>query len=619
MNRPLAWVLGAVLVAIVAAGFIPLSLWSAPLQQALVREVARTASLDVSATGPVKVVALPVPRVIYSNVRIGHPDGTVLVVADRLVADLSLPDLIAGQVEFAGLRLLRPQLSIDTAGSRPEQTAALKRAIQAPKASEEARQADSAKFGGLSIVDGSLRLKTNEDLTIVVEGVNATIDWPNLGATATLSGRAVWRGEKFEVDLLLGKPAEVLRGERSPFTIKLSSRLLDLSADGSISGGARWIVDARMASSSERFAQFLALVDAQPPIPGRLARFGLSGRLRALPNSATLSDVKLSIDGNSFDGSLTLLAGDKRPKISGTLATRNYVLRTRESGLPPVRREQQWSKEGLTIGRLDLLDADLRISAAQASLGHLELKDAGFVIALEDGLLEITTANAEAFGGALRGRWRFNSRAATPELDATGSFRNINIASFLRAIGHANVASGSTSGEFTIQTLGLNVHTMMQNATGSLRANARSVEMMGVDLERALRRTERRPLSIASELRNGQTNFVQAELEAKIEDGVFNIERVIAVGPGAEVSVTGDASLPERLLRLEVTARQPRPAKPAPNAKEAPAIVLDLVGSWERPALFIDPETLIRRSEAAAPLWRRAEPPPPPAIAPPER
>lgn len=237
MNRPLAWVLGAVLVAIVAAGFIPLSLWSAPLQQALVREVARTASLDVSATGPVKVVALPVPRVIYSNVRIGHPDGTVLVVADRLVADLSLPDLIAGQVEFAGLRLLRPQLSIDTAGSRPEQTAALKRAIQAPKASEEARQADSAKFGGLSIVDGSLRLKTNEDLTIVVEGVNATIDWPNLGATATLSGRAVWRGEKFEVDLLLGKPAEVLRGERSPFTIKLSSRLLDLSADGSISGG----------------------------------------------------------------------------------------------------------------------------------------------------------------------------------------------------------------------------------------------------------------------------------------------------------------------------------------------------------------------------------------------
>src|SRR5690606_19038559 len=126
----------------------------------------------------------------------------------------------------------------------------------APSASEEARRADRARIGGIKIVDGSLRVRAHERFAILVENVNAGVDWPNLGAMATLTGQGVWRGEKFDLDLLLGKPAEVLRGEKSPFTAKLSSRLIDVSADGALSGGARWMLDARVASSSERFLQF---------------------------------------------------------------------------------------------------------------------------------------------------------------------------------------------------------------------------------------------------------------------------------------------------------------------------------------------------------------------------
>ena len=117
----------------------------------------------------------------------------------------------------------------------------------------------------------------------------------------------------------------------------------------------------------------------------------------------------------------------------------------------------------------------------------------------------------------MRGRWTFDSRSATPELAGSGSFRNINIASFLRSVGHANVASGAATGEFRLQSRGSSVHAMMQNASGKAQATIRAPEIIGVDLERALRRTERRPLSIPAEMRTGQTTFLSADIEASID------------------------------------------------------------------------------------------------------
>jgi AsmA protein len=608
MKKTLAWVAGGLLGAVTAVGFIPISFGSAHLRAALKDQFALAAGLDASSNERVTVAVLPYPRVTYSNVRIGHPEDSFTLVTERLTTELSLRALAMGRLEFAALRLVRPDISIDASAERPEHASVIRRAMNAPSSSEESRAADRVRLGSLRIVDGVIRARAKNNSSILIERINATVDWPNLGASASLTGRGVWRGERFNLDVLLARPAEVLRGERSPFIGKLTSKLIEVAIDGTLAGGVRWMIDARLASNSERFTQLLSLAGVSPPIPGRLARFGLSGQLRALSHTATLSDVRLTLDANAFEGSLTVQAGEKRPKISGTLATRVYELRTSEAGLPAMQRDRQWSKDGFAIGRLDLLDADLRLSATRLNIGRLAIADAGFVIALDDGLLEITTASAEAYGGAFRGRWRFNSRVATPELEATGTVRNVNIGALMRALGRPGIGAGVAAGEYTLQTSGSSVHAMMQNASGALKASIRNLDIVGVDLERALRRTERRPLSIPAELRTGQTSFASAEIDGKIDTGLFRLARAIATGPGVEASAAGEISLPDRTLRVEVAAQQPRPARSAGDGKEAPALVLDIEGSWNAPALSLDPESLIRRSEAAAPLLRRAQP-----------
>lgn len=612
MKRAMAWAAGSVLAATLAVGFIPLSIWAEPLRLALQEQVLRTSGLEGKATGRVTIAALPYPRVTYSNVEASRSDGSFAMSAENLTANISVLGLLTGAIEFHGLRLGRPQISIDAASVNPGNAAAepIRRAMRAVSASDEARRADQARMAGIKLVDATISIRTRDNAWVRVDNLNAKLDWPNLGATATFAGSGRWRGEKFDIALLVAKPAEVLRGEKSPFTVKLSSSLIDISADGAISGGARWMLDARLASTSERFTPLLALLNAQPPIPGRLARFAVSGKLRALPQSATLSDIKLAVDANAFEGSLTLLAGVKRPKVSGTLATRTYDLGSDHALLPVMQRDQQWSREGFAIGRLDLFDADLRLSAGRLNLGVATLTDVGFVVALDDGLLEVTTASAEAYGGAFRGRWRFNSRTATPELDATGSFRNVNLSALLRGMGYGPTANGTAGGEYTLQTSGSNVLSMMQNATGNVSASVRTPEIIGLDLERAVRRTERRPLSVPSELRSGQTSFATADIEAKADNGVLKLERVVASGPGVELIANGAISIVDRTLQIEAAARLPRQGKQLSDGRDAPALVLDISGPWHAPALTVDPESLTRRSDAAAPLRRRPEPAP---------
>lgn len=239
MKKPLAWAAGGLLGAVMVAGFIPVSLWSTQLNIALREQFALAAGLEASAADSVMVAALPYPRVIYTNVRLGHPEGSFTLTAARLTTELSLFSLLTGRLEFASLRLVRPEISIDASGEKPAQAAAIKRVINAPPSSNEARSADSARLGSLKIVDGLIRARASDDAAILIERVDATLDWPNLGASASLTGRGTWRGERFDLDLLLAKPAEVLRGERSTFIAKLSSRLIDLSADGALAGGAR--------------------------------------------------------------------------------------------------------------------------------------------------------------------------------------------------------------------------------------------------------------------------------------------------------------------------------------------------------------------------------------------
>ncbi len=85
----------------------------------------------------------------------------------------------------------------------------------------------------------------------------------------------------------------------------------------------------------------------------------------------------------------------------------------------------------------------------------------------------------------------------------------------------------------------------------------------------------------------------------KINQGTVTVEDVKIDGSAVRLALAGSASIPDRELDLKGTAGLVATGKPEAVAFELPFIVQ---GSWDDPIMLPDPEALIRRSGAAAPL-----------------
>lgn len=593
------WAAAACACLAIAAFFIPSGFRAQALREELREQVERAVGLAAEARGAVRMAFLPWPRATFLDVRIGSDGDPARIITQKLRADLSLARLLSGELAFSRVVLLNPTVDIEEIPTGQ------------PLGAARGSRADiGSPHPVVEISKGALKLHVGGGKRVALQDVNARLNWSAAGGPATLTGACVWRGERFKIEALLSRPADLAAGERSPFTIRASSGRADLSLNGSVTGGARWLVDGRLAFTSERFATLLDALDLGAEAGLRPSRLGLTGQFRALPHSATLSEMRLSTDGGVFEGALALRTGGERPIVSGTLATRSFELKAVRTATSPIqRRNRQWSQTPLQLGSLDLVDADLRVSANRLIVGQTTVTDAGFLLAISNGRLTFTTASADVYGGVLRGRVTIDARAAQPVAEIEGSLRNVNLSQASRALVESNRVSGAADVEMTAQTVGPSVNAMMQQLAGSVKVAARNLEIVGVDLERAVRRSEKRPLSIPVEMRTGQTSFRTAEMEGAIQNGVLRIERALARSPGLETAVGGSINIAERTLRLEVSAAQPRSASVAAAAGKDPStLVVDLVGSWEDPYLLIDPEALISRSEAAAPLTRRPTP-----------
>ena len=79
----------------------------------------------------------------------------------------------------------------------------------------------------------------------------------------------------------------------------------------------------------------------------------------------------------------------------------------------------------------------------------------------------------------------------------------------------------------------------------------------------------------------------------------MSVEDVNIEGSAVRLALAGTASIPDRELDLKGTATLVSTARAGAAAFELPFIVQ---GNWDDPIMLPDPEALIRRSGAAAPL-----------------
>lgn len=597
---------GLVLTATGVAFLAPWAFSSLALRAEIAARIRDMTGLETVAQGTPVFVFLPRPHVGIDDVSFADPSGALRVKTRRLEGYLRVASLLMGRIEVTRVRLGRPELYIDAEGRPMPPHSAIGRAATAKSATPQARSTDEARLGAVELVDGTAHIVSGTGAhEVLIEAINVTVDWPKLGAAAHVNGHLGWNGEAAAIAATVGRPVELIRGEPSELDLRISASAGSVSFDGLLESTPFARLSGRLAISVASARRLLALTETSY-LPAPFGALALSCDATVSHLEATCARLRLRLDDAELEGTLALRASGDRTALSGRLATRAVSLRPFLASLPAAMGgDGQWNRAVFDLRPDRVPEFDLRVAAGRVETDGFALEDAELVLRAEKGQFEVAVPRAKASGGSIAGRAFLGIVDGELGLAIQTRFAGIGLSGVTRgSLGTWRIA-GTTTGAADLESRGSSMNDLMRSLKGSVEIDMASGEFAGIDLDRAFRRLDRRPLSLPEEIHRGATAFETATFVLEIAKGVAAVETGRLRTPVVDLSVGGSADLAERSLNLHAVAI-PGAETQGASEHENRKFRFDVAGSFDDPLFLPDVPSLIRRSGAAAPLLGRS-------------
>jgi AsmA protein len=587
--------------AVVAAGFVILVglaflIPADSVRDAVKNEIHAVTGLDPLLRGDVSVSLFPSGAVTFDDVVLGDDrTGQPAVMAQQLKAHLRYFPLLAGRIEIADVTLVRPIIAVNFLPNQQSNWSAL---IEALSRGLQPNRDRTASFSEIRITDGTVLVRDGNGTDERISNVELSLAWPSISSSFGATGHFVWRDEPVDASVTLTDFLAALSGDRSGVKLRLTSTPLKIAFDGAASYRPTFKVEGTLAADSASLRDAMRWTGGKALPVGGFGRFALKAQTKIGAGVASLSGVNVELDGNTAEGALTL-ATEGRQTVQGTLASDSldltpYISTVR---LMATNERNHWDRLPIALEGLNNFDLDLRLSAAAMKIATATLGRTAVVATMRSGRLNVTIGEAQAFGGAIKGSLGVASANGGAEVSSHLQFADVDLNNCLSQLFGLHKIEGRGNLAVNIDGSGASVLALTSNLNGTASLTGINGAITGLNVEQLLRRLERRPLSGSGDFRSGRTPFDQLTVMLKIVQGTVSVDDMHITGPAVKLAVGGQASVPTRELDLKGTATLVSSA--TANEFELPFVVQ---GRWEDPIMLPDPQSLIRRSGAAAPL-----------------
>jgi AsmA protein len=592
--------LGFILLAVIAGGLAVLTtagyLVSADaVRQQVLAEIREVTGLEPVFRGKASVSLFPTGSVNFADVVLGDAKEPALS-AERLTARLRFFPLLIGRVEIADVALENPRIAIDFQPNGQSNWSALVEALTRSQTTAHRLTA----FSEMRINGGTVVIRDDaRQLNETLYGVEFSLAWPSISKSFGATGRFVWHDAPMDASLTLADFAAALAGNRSGLKLRVSGEPMKAAFEGAISLKPTLKIEGTLAADAASLRSALVWTGQKPLPGGGFGRFAIKARTNVVGGSISLSSVNVELDGNAAEGVLTF-AGDGRKILQGTLAADALDLTPYISTIRLLTaNERAWNNGRITLDGLAGLDIDLRLSAANVTVTTAKLGRTAVAANLRGGQLVITIGEAQAYNGVIKGSLALANSEQSVDVKSQLQFTDVDLESCLGQLFGLRRLEGKGNIQLAVEGTGDSILAVTQTLNGTATLTGTNGALAGLNVEQLLRRLERRPLSGGGEFRSGRTPYDKITVALKINQGTVTAEDVKVEGATVVLGLVGSASIPARELDLKGTAALVAPPKPGAAPFELPFIVQ---GSWDDPIMLPDPESLIRRSGAAAPL-----------------
>ncbi|WP_038387346.1 AsmA family protein [Bradyrhizobium elkanii] len=595
LGMPIAALFGLALVGLVGTSWF---LNRDALQRAVEAQIRAVTGLELVVNGPIDVSVFPGSYVSFHNVGLKGADtiGPALQV-DVLTANLPLLPLLLRRFEIADVMMLRPHIHVVRDGAGESNWTPFVETIA--KAMTPGAE-NQVSFSEIRIQDGELNYQDGtNNISEQLGDIDLSLAWPSISRSFAATGQFDWRGERVDGSISASDFVALLSGDRSGLKARLASAPLKVAFDGTVANRTSLMMEGVATMDSPSLRNALRWMGQAPPGGGGgFGRFALKARANVVGGSVALTNVNVELDGNVAEGVMTY-ANNGRQTLQATLAAGNLDFTPYISTFRLLASGQRdWNRQLFDLSSLSSTDLDMRLSAAKVTVGPSKLGRTAFGANLRGGALALSVGEAQMYGGIAKGSFAIARSDAVADVRAQFQFTDVDLQACASELFGINKLSGRGNLNVSLTASGSSPFGLASSLDGTATLNGHDGAIAGFNVEQLLKRLEKRPLSGGGNFRSGSTPYDNLSISVKFADGVATADDIHVESPTAKITLTGTASVPSREYDLKGVASLTS-ASAGGNGFDLPFVIQ---GPWDDPLIFPDPESLIRRSPASAPL-----------------
>lgn len=426
--------------------------------------------------------------------------------ADRAEIDLRAWPLLRGQVRIPEIRLIRPDLLLETAPGKDQ-----------PGNWDFLGPSDGEPpvLQRLLVDDGRLKFLDAAGKTDILVSLNSGKPRTADGAPPLLvNGKGRWQGNPFTLDGNTESPLELTNSDH-PFRIHLDGRA---GATRAIASGtltnpfALRTFDLDFALSGQDMEDLYPLIGlAIPSTPP----YRLKGRLKRNNDTWRYENFTGVAGDSDLGGTAQIEVGGERPFLKADLVSKRLDFDDLAGfvGAPPktgagesANAEQKAEAAALAakptvlpdtpydLSKLRAMDADVKWKAQRINAPKLPLDDMDAHLKLDDGLLRLEPLNFGVAGGDIRSTIRMDARKPTISTQLKASIRKVQLGGLFPDAKLAEQASGGISGEIDLAGTGNSIAAMLGSSDGKVAVGMGRghignliMELAGLDVAESLK------------------------------------------------------------------------------------------------------------------------------------
>ncbi|WP_187972403.1 AsmA family protein [Aquibium microcysteis] len=533
----------------------------------------------------------------------GRPEAPPVLQSERVQIELSAIAALRGDITFTKVTLLRPVLRVSHQDGVvpfpvPPRGGRMLRAIEAARtvvdenpAKPDAARMPSDPLGSLELLDGRVvRLDATGEHE-VLSSITGRGSWPTLDRPASISIKAIWRGESIAAEASVQQPLALLAGGNSRTSVSLVSTPLNGSFEGLATFSRRGFLDGVMKLSSPSLRRTLEWSRTDITTGVIAGNASISGRLIGDAQRLKLEEAQLALGGHPGNGLLEVSFAGKTPALSGTLAFQSLDLRAFLGTFVQIPGDI-----GNWAGPIELdfarkLQLDLRLSAARATAGSLELGQLAATAQINDGLAAFDISDASAFGGTIQAGLRIDRRTDTDRAELRFLASDVDFNAFGTAMGFGSALPQARA---TLSALvggpARGWDAMLAGGEGSISVKLGPGSVAWFDLDAFRERAAEGGFFPLNEVAAGTIAFEAAEVRSTVTGGVARLDVAKVMQPRQVVRFSGILPLVGQGIALSGTIMPRDP--PATDGTTVPSGAAPLAaffvgGSWRSP--FVSP------------------------------